>query len=60
MTPDTLRAFRAELRLTQAGLAARLGVNRVTVAEWERGRSPMPTYLDLALAAIRAGIDPVG
>ena len=33
-----LRAYRALRGLTQAGLAARAGVNRVTVAEIETGR----------------------
>lgn len=59
MTPDTLRAFRDELRLTQAGLASRLGVTRTTVAQWEVGRYPTPPLLGLALAAVRAGLDPI-
>jgi transcriptional regulator with XRE-family HTH domain len=32
-----LRKLRIRLRLTQAGLAAKLGVNANTVARWERG-----------------------
>jgi transcriptional regulator with XRE-family HTH domain len=59
MTPTTLKAFRDEQRLTQQALASLLGVNRVTLADWERGRSPSPSYLGLALAAIRASLTPV-
>lgn len=37
MTPAQLRRIRKVLRLTQAELAAQLGVERVTVTRWELG-----------------------
>jgi DNA-binding transcriptional regulator YiaG len=37
MTPAGLKRIRRELGLTQEELAARLGVQRETVARWETG-----------------------
>ncbi len=37
MTPAALKRIRRELGLTQEELAARLGVQRETVARWETG-----------------------
>lgn len=37
MTPTGLKRIRRELALTQAELAALLGVGRVAVARWEAG-----------------------
>lgn len=34
----TIQRARQRKRLTQAALAAELGVDRATVADWERGR----------------------
>ncbi len=36
---DAVRALRARLGLTQAGLAQRLGTRQQTVSEWETGAS---------------------
>lgn len=60
-TPSYIRTLREALGLTQAGLAARLGVNKMTVARWEWGKShPAPEAvrsLDaLRRAASRRGI----
>ena len=41
MTPAYLRRLRRRLRLTQAELAALLGVAKNTVARWERGELGM-------------------
>jgi len=40
-----IRATRRRLGLTQAGLAARLGVSFVTVNRWERGKSKPPSQI---------------
>ena len=40
-----LREFRRRLGLTQAALAARLGVSFVTINRWERGKSKPPSQL---------------
>jgi transcriptional regulator with XRE-family HTH domain len=53
MTPADLKARRASLGLTQAALAAILGVSVITVSRWERGDSPILPYLALALDSIR-------
>jgi DNA-binding transcriptional regulator YiaG len=41
MTPTALRALRRRLRVTQARLAAEIGVAPNTVARWERGELGM-------------------
>lgn len=56
MTPDELRAARKQLGLTQAQLAAELGVHQSTYAKWEAGtfRIAHPEILKLALNAVRS------
>lgn len=49
MTGDELRETRAGLGLSQAALAAKLGVQVTTVSRWERGGIRIPPYLHLAL-----------
>jgi DNA-binding transcriptional regulator YiaG len=45
LTPETIRALRQRLGLTQAGLAERLGCTTQAVAFWEQGRrSPTGLY----------------
>ena len=52
MTPDTIRARRLALGLSQTELARILLVGTGTISTWERGQNvPMP-YLDLALRYI--------
>lgn len=36
--PEEIKAFRRECGLTQQGLAARLGITKKIVADWEQGR----------------------
>jgi DNA-binding transcriptional regulator YiaG len=38
--PKRLKKARKELNLTQGGLAQKLGVDRVTVQNWEAGKEP--------------------
>ena len=49
MQSDTLRTLRTLAGLTQSGLAASLGVHRVTVTRWETGAVPIPQWVELAL-----------
>lgn len=49
MTPDDLRAFRTEHRLSQSGLARLLPVSLDTLQNWEIARAKPPPYLDRAL-----------
>ena len=46
--PD-LRAARKSLGLTQAELAAALGVHRMTITKWEGGTHPIPHTVVLVL-----------
>lgn len=41
MTADELRSIRAQLGLTQAELADRIGTTRNSVARWENERVPI-------------------
>ena len=55
MTGPDLRAARQELGLSQAGLAALLGVSRYLISKWEREdvRIAHPRILELALTELR-------
>lgn len=58
MTPAELLAWRTQAQLSQAGLAAILGVDRQTVYRWEHGERSIPPYLAWALIAIGQGWKP--
>ncbi|WP_447978137.1 helix-turn-helix domain-containing protein [Candidatus Nitrospira bockiana] len=53
MTPDELKALRAQLGLTQAELAARIGVTRNAVNLWEMGQRRISGPVALALRSLR-------
>jgi DNA-binding transcriptional regulator YiaG len=57
MTPDEIRNRRDRLGLTQAELAAVLGVHRDTVGGWETGAisltAPRSLWLDMEMAKLR-------
>lgn len=53
MTPADLRAWRASLKLSRAGLGALLGVSGRTVEAWERGVYPMPERWDKLIRYIQ-------
>ena len=52
LSSDRARYLRKYLRLTQQALAARLGVVRETVADWERGENAISPQHDLMLRAV--------
>ena len=56
MTGAEVRRLRRRLELTQAQLAARLGVHKLTVSRWERGQvrvtEPMSRLLRLLATAV--------
>lgn len=52
MTGADFARRRKAAKLTQAALAAALDVSRITVANWERDRYPVPAMAALALAAL--------
>lgn len=49
MIATELKSRRRQLTLTQAALAARLGVAVTTVSRWETGETPIPPYLTMAM-----------
>jgi DNA-binding transcriptional regulator YiaG len=49
MTPTALKSLRRTLALTQAQLAAALGVQLTTVARWEQGARKIPALAVTAL-----------
>jgi len=52
MEGDKLRGIREQLELTQAQLAAELGVRPNTVARYERGILAIPRVVELAIEAL--------
>jgi len=52
MTPDTLRAVRARLGLTQTEVANELGVDLRTYQRWEAGDTPLPRWLERKTATM--------
>lgn len=46
---DTLKKARASAKLSQPALAEALGVHFRTVQNWEKGATPIPTSVSLAL-----------
>lgn len=55
-SPAYIRTLREALGLTQAALAARIGVNKMTVARWEWGKSRPAPEAVRALDALRRSI----
>jgi len=53
MRPAELKALRKNLGMSQAQLAEKLGIDRVTVARWESGMRNIPPMLALALKALK-------
>jgi transcriptional regulator with XRE-family HTH domain len=54
--PGWARLIRRLLGLTQKDLAARMGVDRVTVAKWESGKTTLTPQQDLLLRAVATGL----
>ncbi len=59
MTGEELRKRREALHLSQAGLAAKIGVSANTVARWERGERKMtnPKMLDIVLRQLEGDMN---
>ena len=47
MTPETLREWRGERGMTQAQLAAAVGVSARQVRRWETGENKIPRLLEI-------------
>lgn len=57
MTPAEFRALRRRLGLTQAQLAAALGMSRDQILRYEAGRAPIPRVVELAVRQISTDFD---
>ena len=57
MSPDTMKALRATLGLSQAGLAEEIGRTKLSVGRYESGASPIPEDVAAKLRAM--GSSPV-
>ncbi|WP_085034904.1 helix-turn-helix domain-containing protein [Ensifer aridi] len=62
LDPEYFAAWRKKKspKLTQRALADILGVSKYTVIKWETKKRALPPYIGLAMAAIDAGLEPVG
>jgi transcriptional regulator with XRE-family HTH domain len=57
MTGKDLKEWRKRWGLSQAALAKRLGVIRLTVTRWESGTRPIPSFLPLALKGLETEME---
>ena len=48
-----VRGIRRRLKVTQAGLADRLGVAQMTVSRWESGSAPVRRAMRMALQTLK-------
>jgi DNA-binding transcriptional regulator YiaG len=51
MDAEAFKRHRRRLRLTQAALAAKLGVHTLTVSRWETGAHPIPQMVALLITS---------
>lgn len=58
MTPESLLAWRKARELSQETLALQLGCSRRAIVNWEAGKTSVPRYIALALAALRRKLTP--
>ena len=58
MAPSPIRTLREQAGLSQARLAALLGVAPNTVARWERGERKPPPYVEAAITALTVSLPP--
>ncbi|TBH28188.1 hypothetical protein ELG63_36485 [Rhizobium leguminosarum] len=51
---------RKRLKMTQEAMAEVLSQNIYTIKKWEGGLRKIPPYMGYVLAAIEAGLEPIG
>ena len=59
MTPESLKAGRAEMGMTQEAAAKALGLSRRGIQDYEKGLYPVPKSVALAAAAIKHNLEPL-
>lgn len=52
MTPQDLQNARTARNMTQAQFAQALGVSLPSISNWERGISPVPSYIPIVVASL--------
>ena len=60
MTPNELLKWRLDNELSQEEAAKLIGCSRRGYQNWEEGKSKIPRYVALAIAAIQVGLAPYG
>lgn len=60
MTSDDLKHWRITRVLSQAEAAKRIGCSRRGYQRWESGKSPIPKYIAMAVAAVSMNLPPYG
>lgn len=58
MTPSTFKAYRQQLGLTQAGLAALMRCDARTIRKWEGDEREIPGPAEVAIEALADGWRP--
>ena len=53
MTPESFKARRLELGLTQPALGALIGKDRISIYRYEYGRVKIPRSVELAMGGLR-------
>lgn len=59
MTPATLIEFRKSRDWSRIEAASHYRVHRNSLANWESGKSPIPDWLGLILAAVARDLKPI-
>lgn len=54
MQSEEFRKIRDEIRMTQEKMARQLGISSQSVSRYERGREPIPKYIELAVKQLEA------
>lgn len=60
LPPEAVRAWRARLAFTQAQAAESIGISWSQMQKLELGTHPVPVTVALAMAAVEAGLAPLG
>ena len=60
MTASELIAIRERLRLSQSEAARQLGCSTRSIANWEKGVTPIPKSIALAASAVLMNLPPYG
>ena len=59
MNASEFSSARANLGLSQAGMATALGVDQGTISRWESGKARIPAAIELALATLQENRTPM-